>query len=229
MNQSMSSNLNSTEWSEEITVLGRGIPHHSRRYSCLAYCVAGISEINGWLRLYPILFRDEATRVANFEVIKVKIQKHNPEKIRPETRYIRLHPPIKKIDHVADDDVRIKILKKYLDRGDFLHDESWNGTKTLGLIQPIYPEFNIDRNKIVVRYKCNSPICNGHTGEIPHHTMVEYKIQERIHTCPEILEKELLLLERQVLLQRQQLWFVMGTHRTHPNRWLIIEVHTTKM
>jgi len=208
--------------------LGRGITQYSRKFKCLAYCLAGINEIDGWLRLYPVLFRSEDTRIPTFEVIKVRIQKHNPEKIRPETRHIHLYPSIKRIDQIGGNDC-IKILKKYLDHGDFLHDGSWNGTKTLGLIHPINPEFDIDGNKIVVRYKCDSPICNGHNTEMPHHTLVNYKIQERIHTCPEVLEKELLLLERQVLLQRKQLWLVMGTHRTHPDRWLIIEAHVTEM
>jgi len=227
MKRPVSSDLKALKWSEPIVVLGRGIPNYSHKYRRTVYCIAAVDDTNKWLRLYPVTFKGKNEMITPFDKIIAPIRDGNPEKIRPESQKIFLYPEIKKSGHISNNVERTSILKKMVDSGEFLHDKSWDGIKTLGLIQPIHPEFEIMENVIIVKYKCNAPNCKGHKNEIPLHTMTEYQIEESIYTCPEILEKELLLLKREVLLQRQQLWFVMGTHSQHPDKWMLIEIHIT--
>lgn len=227
MSRSMLSNSKLIKWSEPVTILGRGVPNFSRKYRCLSYCIAGVGNKSDWLRLYPLLFKNEDTRVNNFDIIKVKIRDGKPEKLRPESRKVCLYPSFKKINRISDEITRIKLLENYTDSGEFLHNESWRGIKTLGLIQPLYPEFEISGNKVIVKYKCNASHCRGHITEIPSYTMEDYQITEYINTDPGLLEKQLLLLKREVLLQRKKLWFVMGTHALHPSKWILIEAHIT--
>ena len=158
--------------------------------------------------------------------IQAKIADDNPEKLRPETRKTDLSVPINIINTV-NDETKIKILNNNLDSGSFLHDASWNGIKTLGLVKPIHPEFKIFENKILVKYKCNEDGCKGHTHEVPHHTMEEYDLQNKILTDKNALEDSLVELNRQVLLKKKELWFVMGTILTHPKKWILIEIIIT--
>lgn len=153
-----------------------------------------------------------------------------PESHRPETRKILLNPPPKIVDHVSDKSKQLEILQKHVESGIFLHDESWKGKKSLGLIQPIYPEFEVEDNqKVVVRYKCNMQNCKGHINEVMDWVVINPKSKRAKISNHRELEDKLLSLTREVLLKRKQLWFVMGTHRLHPSRWLLIEFHVTNV
>lgn len=213
----------SLRWAEKIIVLGRGATHPSRTYRCKCYCIAGIGTVSGWMRLYPVAVGPE--RVQNFDIIQVAIRKEHAEKDRPETRKIYLNPPPKKVGHISDEKAQLQILKNNLDDGTFMHDESWRGVKSLGLIQPIYPDFEVEEDKVIVRYKCNYPRCRGHINEVMDWSIIDKRGRRGHIDHPKELEDRLLFLERQHLLRRQQLWFVMGTHRRHPHRWLLIEFH----
>ena len=225
MSQSMSSSLNLEELSEPIIVLGRGVTSHSDKYRCLAHCIAGLENNSRWIRLYPIRYRNEGSKPKKFDIIRIKVIDDNPE-FRVESRKPDIAVAPVKIGVVTEKE-RITILKNNLDSGKFLHDNSWRGTKTLGLINPKYPEFVIDKNKILVRYKCDYSECNRHVTEVPHCTMEEYGLQDRIFEDRSGLEESLIELNRQILLHRKQLWFVMGTILTHPQKWILIEIHIT--
>lgn len=217
---------NDPKWSEPIIVLGRGVPHPSRTYKCVCYCVAGIGETNRWLRLYPV--RRTPELIQNFDIVQVAIRKEQAEKHRPETRKIYLDPPPKKVDHISDEKKRLQILEDNLESGTFMHDKSWYGIKSLGLIQPIYPEFEIEEKRVMVRYKCDAPRCRGHINEVMDWSIINQRGRRGHIDHPKELKEKLLFLQRQHLLKRQQLWFVMGTHRLHPSSWLLIEFHATK-
>ena len=215
------------KWSEKIIVLGRGVVHPSATYKCRCYCVAGIGEKSGWLRLYPIAAN---ITIQNFDVIRVAIKDEHPESHRPETRKIFLNPPPKIVGHISDKKKQLEILQNNLDSGTFLHDKSWRGKKSLGLIKPIYPEFEIeDNHKVIVRYKCDVQTCRGHINEVMDWSVIDKKSKRGKITNPKELEEKLLSLTREVLLERKQLWFVMGTHRLYPSRWLLIEFHITEL
>ena len=176
--------------------------------------------------MYPI--RKTPELIHNFDIIQVAIRKEHAEKDRPETRKICLDPPPKKVGYMADENARLQILQNNLDNGTFMHDESWRGVKSLGLIQPIYPDFEVEENKVIVRYKCDYSRCKGHCNEVMDWSIIDERGRRGHINHPKELEDKLLFLERQHLLRRQQLWFVMGTHRRHPHVWLLIEFHITK-
>lgn len=218
--------LSEPKWSEKIIVLGRGVVHPSRTYKRRCYCVAGIGEKSGWLRLYPV---DATISIENFDIIQAAIREEHAEKNRPETRKICLDPPPQKVEHIYDEKKRLQILTDNLDDGTFLHDESWRGIKSLGLIQPIYPEFEVEENRVIVRYKCNYSNCKGHVNEVMDWSLIDKKERRGRIEHPKELEDKLLSIQRNHLLRRKQLWFVMGTHRLHPQRWLLIEFHITNV
>ena len=214
------------EWSELIIVLGKGVEHYSRKYKRINYCISGIGENSGWLRLYPIF----STTIRTFDIIQVALRDKRPEKHRPESRKVCVEPEPRKVDHIDDETTRTEILRSHLDSGYFLHDNSWRGTKSLGLIQPIHPEFEVDRRekKVWVKYFCDKPECRRHKNEVMDIYAVDQNGTWHIPTSLDEIEKKLLLTQREFLLGRNQLWFVMGTHAQHPSKWLLIEIHITK-
>lgn len=206
-------------------VLGRGVTHPSRTYRRICYCIAGVQKGNEWLRLYPVVFKGK--RIQNFDVIQIAIRDDSPESLRPETRKTFIRPTPKVVRHIADQKTRRKILCNNLDSGEFLHDESWRGTKSLGLIQPLRPDFEVENKRVVVRYKCNAPHCRSHVTEVMDWDLIDQQSKRGHIVNPNELEEKFLLLERQHLLRRKQLWFVMGTHKLHPANWLLIDFHIT--
>lgn len=225
MNRSTSSASNSTELSEDIVVVGRGVPSHSKKFRCLAYCIAGLENNSSWVRLYPIRSTRYSSRLNKSDIIRVRISDEHSD-FRSESKKPDLSAPPNIIGVVPKED-HLQLLNDNLDSGTFLHDDSWKGRKTLGLIKPIYPEFKIDKNRILVKYKCDHKRCKGHLTEVHHYTMEEYELEDRIFSDRNGLEKSLIELNRQILLHRKQLWFVMGTILNHPRVWIIIEVYIT--
>ena len=213
-------------WSESIIVLGEGIDHWSRNYRRLTHCIAGIGESGGWIRLYPII----PFNIQTFNIIRVAIRDKHPERIRPESRKVHADAPLKIIEHIKDEKKKIKILKTHLDSGKFLHDDSWKRIKTLGLIQPIYPEFEVNREKrqVTVRYKCDAPECSGHRCAVLDAYKIDRVGRRWLRMSPNKIETKLVTLNREHLLGRNQLWFVMGTLLNHPQKWIVVEVHVTE-
>jgi len=220
MRQSTLSASSSQKWSEPIIALGKGVPAYSTKYGCLTYCVAGVGESSGWLRLYP-LFAEQVISsvqpVEKFDVIRVIYRHKRPERTRPESR--KIYPEfVEKVDHIDDDSVRRKIIHQYTEPGTFLHDDSWRGRKTLGMIQPLKPYFLVVQGVPKVRFQC-CDACGGHlceVGELKKFDSVGRVIPE---TASSKLESRL------ESLRRRELRFVMGTDSRHPQRWLLISVH----
>lgn len=213
------------KWSEKIVVLGRGVSHPSRTYRRICYCIAGIRKGSEWLRLYPVELKGK--RIQNFDVIHVAIRDDSPESLRPETRKTFIRPFPKVVGHITDQKIRLEILWNNLDSGEFLHDESWRGVKSLGLIQPLYPDFEVEDRRLMVRYKCNVSGCKSHINEVMDWDILDQKSKRGHIDNPSELEEKFLRLERQHLLGRKQLWFVMGTLKLHPANWLLIDFHVT--
>ena len=171
-----------------------------------------------------------STDIQTFDAVQVVFRDMHPEKHRPESRKIFVEPSPKKVYYIDDEKVRTKILEKHLDVGNFLHDNSWKGVKTLGLIQPIHPEFEVDRieSRVTAKYLCNAPRCRGHINEVMDIYIVDSAGNRYLRTPLNEVEDKLVSLQREYLLGRNQLWFVMGTHSKHPNRWMLVELHITK-
>lgn len=219
MRQSPSSGSSSQKWSEPIIVLGKGVPAYSTTYGCLVYCVAGLGEDACWLRLFP-LFAEQVISsiqlVEKFDVVRVVYRQKRPEQIRPESR--KVYPEyVKKVSHVDNGAKRIGILSKCTEPGTFLHDDSWRGKKTLGMIQPVEPLFLAEHGTPKVRFRC-SDICTGHVCEVGELKKFD-GVGRSIPEGPETLERKL------VIYRNRPLRFVMGTDSQHPHRWLLISMH----
>jgi hypothetical protein len=221
MKSTDSSDSNSQKWSEEITVLGKGVPAYSSTYGCLTYCVAGVKESGGWVRLYP-LFQEpllsSVKLIENFDVIKVVFRDEHPEPNRPESR--KIYPEfVQKIGHIKDKNAR-NILLNYTEPGDFLHDDSWHGRKTLGMIKPTDARFLLSSDGFpMVKFFCNSKNCKGHICEVGE-LMKFDGVGRPIHEYNSVQFQEIF-----DSLKNKDLRFVMGTIRKHPQRWLLISIH----
>lgn len=208
-------------WSESITVLGKGVPAYSRTYGCLTCCVAGISERSGWVRLYPLFLEPVLSTikpVEKFDVIRVVFRDRRPEPNRPESRKI-LPEFVQKVGHEDDETVRADVLRRYTEPGDFLHDDSWRGRKTLGMIKPVNVCFSLTQQNIpMVRFKCGNS-CTGHICQVGE--CMKFNSVGRI-----LPQNDSDLAKQLSTFKKKDLRFVMGTIRRHPNRWLLIAIHT---
>lgn len=210
----MSSSLESQEWSENIVILGMGVFSWSTRYRVLTRCLAGIGEVSGWLRLYPIL-KDDPGEV--FDIVRVLIRDENPETHRPESR--KIWPGrIQVIGSIQDKAEKSSILQEHTELGVLLHGERWR-TQTLGIIQPLEPVFYVYKNRVVVVYHCDDPSCRGHRQQVTEFTHVDVVGRWRMEDAEEVLRKCKQLV-------KGDLRFVVGTHSYHPAKWLLVAIHS---
>lgn len=219
----MPTRLRELKWSEPIIVFGEGIDNWSRKYRTLTHCIAGIGEKSGWIRLYPISSRS----IQTFDVVQFAIRDEHPDKIRPESRKVHVDVSPKTVNRVEGEKARIEILGEHLNHVEFLHNDSWRGKKTLGLIQPIYPEFIIDRERkdVKVKFKCCASRCLGHRCGVLDVFKRDRVGRKRLRAPLSKIDPKLVNLQRNHLLGRNQLWFVMGTLYYHPHRWIVVEIH----
>jgi hypothetical protein len=207
------------KWSGRIVVLGKGVPAYSTTYGCLTCCIAGVCG-DGWIRLYPLFLEPVLSSIKpieKFDVIRTVFRDKRPEPTRPESRKI-LPEFVEKIDHVRDQKDRIEILRQYTEPGVFLHDDSWRGRKTLGMINPLNARFWITNENIpMVKFQCGHS-CGGHKCEIGEY-MKFNNVGRVLHQGDAELKKQI------SSLKKKELRFVMGTIRRHPNRWLLISIH----
>lgn len=213
------SNSKSEDLSEPILILGKGTPSFNAKYGCLTHCIAGIGEKNAWIRLYP-LFAEQVLPgiqiVEKFDIIRAEYREASLEPLRPETR--KIHPEsVVKIGSVRKSTERMQILKRHSESGTFLHDDSWNGKKTLGMIEPLKPHFFLFGGMPKVKFSCSSS-CGGHICEVKELEVFNgfgRVVPEPVQDLENRLEK----------LRGKQLRFVMGTDGRHPQVWLLVSVH----
>jgi len=199
-------------WIEPIIVLARGIPARSRTLGRWAYCVAGITKNGQWYRLYPVPLEDGDRSIYPFDVIKPFIVKRH-ENGRPESCRINSWL-IWKVGTIPISE-RQRILENTIEPGSFLHDDSWHN-KTLGLIKPLSLQIHI-REKATTKYFCDYPECQGHAATFFDALKIDAKGRKLIAPT----EKLVNLLSQ---LEEEKLWFIVGTMRKHPQRWIVVEV-----
>jgi len=161
------------------------------------------------------------TLVNNFDVIRTVFRKEPPEsKPRAESRKI-CPEKIVKLGRLEKSQ-RARLLIGKTEKGSFLHDDSWMGRKTLGLIRPNIDRLFIDDDNFpMVKYRCDSRRCGGHTGQL--FEFVKTDDMGRTHPQKQVPKEQI----RNVLkgLAKDDLRFVMGTHSKYRFRWIIIGVH----
>ncbi|MBM3142894.1 MAG: hypothetical protein FJ005_07600 [Chloroflexi bacterium] len=211
----MSLDSDSPEWSESLIVLGRGVDTWSQRYRTRTHCIVGIGEVSGLLRLYPLFTHERAEK---FDLVHAVIQDENPEAHRPESR--KIYPnSIRVIGQEDSKPAQRHIIKSLCDTGECLHAEGWR-SQTIVIIRSVKPHFWITkRRKLMVRCKCGMLDCKGHVNEVLGVIKVD-KVGRRWRPKSVWLEKYI------KTLLRKELYFVMGTHRNHPHRWVLIAIHS---
>ena len=208
-------------WWPGIILLGKSRPYYSNKYG-LVYCMAGIwAGTAQWVRVYPVAF-EVGRPLQKFDVIEVGVRDPHPESHRPET--LKAYPKcVRKVWAIERVDDQLDILKNNTETGSFLHGEEWR-TRSLGMINPLNPEFSIaewppviegEGESVEVCYRCNHPYCFGHKGKV-----FDADLQANNKEDLRKLRKTLQWLER------QELRFVMGTLAYHPHRWMVIGVHS---
>ena len=205
----------SPEWSESLIVLGRGIDTWSRRYRTQTHCIVGVTEVNSLLRLYPLLAHERAEK---FDIVQAAIRDEHPESHRPESR--KIYPnSIGIIGHEDSKLVQHSIVKSLCETGECLHAEGWRG-KTIVVIRPVKPHFWITkRRKLMVRYRCRKRNCKGHTNavlEVAKTDIVGRRRQPKVENLEKLIRK----------FERKTPYFIMGTHRNFPYRWILIAIHS---
>jgi len=220
MKQSTLSVSSFPKWSEPITVLGKGVPAYSSKFGCLTYCVAGVGESGSWYRLYPLFYEKLISRIVlveKFDMIRVGLSELHPESNRPESR--KIYPEyVERIGRIEDALERSRILSRYTEHGDFLHDDSWNGRKTLGMIKPKKTEFTVAQRIPKAKFTCDDNRCSGHICEIGE--LMKFDVMGR-----PILENRETLESRLGLIKKEDMRFVMGTLANHPQRWILISIN----
>jgi len=78
----------------EVLITVKAYPNPSKKYQ-ETVCVAGITKQEGWIRLYPITFRNltRGRQFKKYQIIHLRMQKHEdsrPESFRPDQDSFRL-------------------------------------------------------------------------------------------------------------------------------------------
>lgn len=205
---------NEPSWAKRVDaliVLARGVPAWSRTLGRWAYCIACLGNDGKWYRLYPVPLENGKRTIYPFDIIKPFIVKKR-DNGRPES--CRINPWIIWKAGVIQNSERQHILEKIKEPSSFLHDNSWRN-KTLGLIQPTSLQFAVGRAAIV-NYFCDYPKCEGHSSTFFDAFQIEEHKRKLITSAEEL---ETMLSH----LKEDKLWFIVGTVRRHPQRWIIVE------
>lgn len=183
-----------------ITLLCKAKEVFSRRYG-LTHCLAGLDKDWKWRRLYP-LSAEVGSDIGKWDVIEVVVRDFFPEKNRPET--IKIWPRrVKCTSRIDDMNERRKIIRRTSETGEFLHTEAWRG-KSIGLIEPRRPRFLVEDGEIKCEFRCNQKRCGGHK-------MV-------------VWDSEVVGKRDFVVFETGEPYFLLGTHKYHPHKFLLISV-----
>lgn len=230
-------------WEEEsVLVLVKAAPVWSTKYNEYEICVAGISEDEGWRRLYP--FPEDVMLKKGIQIWDlIKVETTNPsDDPRPESRRIKAES-IQKIGHIDDRQERRNFLEKTAERSLSI---PMNQKRTMTLIRPKIDSFNIrKREGEMIQLTLNGRIFRrspyGDTG-----LYYRWRCPTRCRFCDErshhmecfdwgahVLyrrysdEKEAKKKTTDMCYYRMKYdydtWFALGTHSRRPwTKWMIV-------
>lgn len=227
---------------ESILVLVKAAPNWSTKYKTYEICTAGISQTDGWRRLYPFpemtMIRKE---VRLWDIIEVETKKPTDDP-RQESRKIR-NGSVKVVDRIEDRNERRKIIKSIAEP---CLEGPLNEKRSLALIEPEIDGFRIIKGekepqqftlngkrfrkhpygdvRLYYRWSCPKPCryCRdqSHTARCfdwgANYLFRRYKDKEEAR----IKTRNKLLFE---MKYDNDTWFVLGTTRRRPwKRWMIV-------
>jgi hypothetical protein len=129
-------------WIKEfIIVLVKAAPNWSKKHKTYEICTAGISETDGWRRLYPFPEMNMVKKgVKVWDIIQIETTTPSDD-VRPESRKIKPES-IVVIDHIENRKERRKILDKLSEPS---LENALNEKRTLALIKPNIEGFDIKK------------------------------------------------------------------------------------
>ena len=236
----------------EAVVLVKALPHASARHG-ETVCCAGIERTGrgGWLRLYPISFRDlgQAQRFGRWDVIRFSWHLPNDDR-REESRRVD-HQSVEVVGDLRRSE-RERFLAAYVVSG---LGPVVTAKRTLALVRPREPRFIVERKtaaefdrELAERTALHAQTQLFGVGHLvppepcPYRFKYAYKLDEggREGTCEdwetettylrwrqEYGEERAIADMRQVFGERyptEGMVFAMGTHSRFPDRWLIVGV-----
>jgi len=128
---------------ESILILVKAAPNWSNKYKKYEICTAGISQTNGWRRLYPFpetLMLEEEIHL--WDIIEVETTKPTDDP-RPESRKIR-SASVKVIDRIKSRKEKRKVIQSLAEPSLGL---AMKEKRSLTLIEPSIDDFKIMRSE----------------------------------------------------------------------------------
>lgn len=227
---------------ESILVLVKAAPNWSKKHKTYEICTAGVSETNGWRRLYPfpeINMIKKGVRV--WDIIQVETTGPSDD-VRPESRRIKPES-IVVIDGIQDRKERRKILDKLSEPS---LENALNEKRTLTLIKPKIEVFNIKKRPpepkqatleggvfrlhpygdigLYYQWSCPKP-CRYCKGKFHNMACFDWGANYLYKKYTD--EKEAMAKVKQKCYYEMkydnETWFALGTHSRRPwKKWMIV-------
>jgi hypothetical protein len=230
-------------WAKEtVLILVKAAPNWSKKYRTYEICTAGLSETEGWRRLYPFPEKNMISKGVNvWDIIQVETARpsddHRPEsrKIKPESITI--------IDRIEDRKERRKILDRLSEPS---LDNALNEKRTLILTKPIIEDFIIKKRPpepkqitlegkvfrlhpygdtgLYYKWSCPKP-CRYCKGKSHVTACFDWGANYLYKKYSD--EKEAMTKVRQKcffeMKYDNETWFALGTHSRRPwKKWMIV-------
>jgi len=227
---------------ETIIVLVKAAPNWSKKHKTYEICTAGISETEGWRRLYPFPETNMIKKgVKVWDVIQVETIKPSDD-IRPESRKIKPES-IVVMDYIEDRKERRKILDKLSEPS---LESALNEKRTLTLIKPRIEGFTINKRPpepkqatlegdvfrihpygdigLYYQWSCPKP-CRYCKGKFHNMACFDWGANYLYKKYPD--EKEAMAKVKQKCFYEMKYdndtWFALGTHSRRPwKKWMIV-------
>lgn len=231
---------------ESIIVLVKAAPNWSTKYKTYEICTAGISESEGWRRLYPFpemtMIREE---VRLWDIIEVETKKPTDDP-RSESRKIR-NGSVRVIDRISNRKEKRKIINSLVEPS---LEDALNEKRSLTLIEPKIDGFRIEKGeqeplqftlegqrfrkhpygdvKLIYKWSCPKPCryCRGKSHTARCFDWGANWLYRKLYRKSKD-EKETRIKVRNKLHYEMKYdndtWFVLGTTRRRPwKRWMIV-------
>jgi len=227
---------------ESIIVLVKAAPNWSKKHKTYEICTAGISETDGWRRLYPFPEMNMVKKgVKVWDIIQIETTTPSDD-VRPESRKIKPES-IVVIDHIENRKERRKILDKLSEPS---LENALNEKRTLALIKPNIEGFDIKKRPpeakqvtlegnvfrlrpygdigLYYQWSCPKP-CRYCRGKFHNMACFDWGANYLYKKYPN--EKEAMAKVRQKCYYEMKYdndtWFALGTHSRRPwKKWMIV-------